>query len=734
MCGEREREILMKNCYPIQSSNHFMLRAFLLIASLFVLLFAFSCGAFAYEINGTATGNILNNGYAAETDGFSVYADTENGYALTLENKNETVIADADNAQYINIFDGKVYYTSIDGIAKETALRCYDPAADEVTVLLTVPIAEGMKNLLIIDGKAWLISNGAVMAYDLETETTEVVFGKAVREFVPVKGGWLYTVNGSSDLYFRGENGNELTVAEDVLSFDAAEDTVYYSNGADGIYACAFDGSGKTRVAEGGTFIVYAEDLFWQYEGACYSLNGGKEAALVNEEGASVTVLGDEVRVTEEEILSVGESDVFGMDSYATPSGAGVLSAAVSALPAGEYKNWKQGDSRWGGNALGNTTIKSAGCATVAVSILLVGSGAEKDRYLKGAFDPGVFVKEMTANGGFTAGGGMYWYKISSVYPKFGSSLRDTGKGTSSDFYNLSEGGQATSIKNHLAQGKFIIICVNNGKTGNTHWLAVDYATASGIYICDPGYNSVASPTNVFDIDWYPKVTRAIIFNYTGERWTEGGDPVEPPLEDDYEWENPFKDVKESAWYYNNIGEVYEAGWMIGRDTTVFAPDQNMTRAEFVCMASRLAETDFSAYDEVEFTDINYDSTDYWYSRYIPWAVANGVMVGHLNPDGSYSFRPNDPVTREQICAVLVRLASRVDVDLSAVEPAVTFADQSTISDWAKDTLKTAQRAGLIYGEPDYRTGKLYVKPHDYATRAEVAAIFLRFTRKIPII
>ena len=286
-----------------------------------------------------------------------------------------------------------------------------------------------------------------------------------------------------------------------------------------------------------------------------------------------------------------------------------------------------------------------------------------------------------------------------------------------------------------MAQGKFILICVNNSKTGNTHWLAVDYATTSGIYVCDPGYNSVASPTNVFDISWYPKVTRAIIFNYTGERWVEGGDPAlpEPPVEEEYQWENPFKDVSKSMWYYNNVGEVYEAGWMVGRDTTVFAPDERMTRAEFVCMASRLADTDFSAYEEVEFTDINYDSSDYWYSRYIPWAVANNIMVGHANADGTYSFRPQDPVTREQICAVLVRLAPRVDVDLSAVETPVTFADQSSISSWAAASMKTAQLSGLLYGEIDYTTGKLYANPQGYATRAQVAAIFLRFTRKIPI-
>ena len=144
----------MKNCYPVQSGSHFIHRAFLLSTVLFVLVFACSFGALGYELNGTATGNILNNGYAAETDGFSVYADTENGYALTLTKEKETIVVDPDNAQFINIYEGKVYYTSIDGVAKETSLRCYDPVSEKMTVLLTVPLIEGMKNLLLVDGKA----------------------------------------------------------------------------------------------------------------------------------------------------------------------------------------------------------------------------------------------------------------------------------------------------------------------------------------------------------------------------------------------------------------------------------------------------------------------------------------------------------------------------------------------------------------------------------------------------
>lgn len=728
----------MKNCYPNQSCNHFTCRAFLLILTLFIALFGVSVAAQAYELNGTATGNLLNNGQAAEADGFSVYADHENGYALTVKNETQTFVADADNAQYINICGDKVYYTSIDGDAAETTLRCYDLTKKRGSVLYSVALGEGMKNLIVLNDAALFITDGNVVSYDFASEGTVTLFSGNIREFVPVNGGFVYTVNGKSELYFRNENGNAAEIASDVVSFDCDMDAVYYSNGSDGIYSVDFNGGNAVFVAEGGMNIVCTDDLYWLADNAVYSLNGRKEAAVQNDDSAMITVLGSEVLVEEEEILTMDSMN--DADALVSPRGSiGTSAVSLSSLPDGDYKNWKQGSgSPWASNALGNSTIGSIGCAAVSVAILLVGSGAEKDRYLvyqSGAlssvddargFNPAVFVKEMTANGGFTSGGGMYWYKVSTVYKTFGTSIYDTGK-SSSEFSRLSHSGQATAIKNHLAAGKYIILCVNNPKTGNTHWLAVDYATDSAIYVCDPGYKTDTTPFNIFDN--YSTVTRAILFNYTGTRWDGTGNPTLP----DEDWVNPFRDVDEDDWFYDYIAQVNEAGWMVGRSSTKFAPLENMTRKEFVCLAARLADadTDFSAYEKTAFADISYkQSSDKWYTQYIPWAVANNVMIGEKIGNKMY-FHPNDSITREEICSVLVRLASKVNGDVSALYAKASFVDAYKISDWAENDVYKAQRAGLVCGSLD--NGKLYMKPQSYATRAEVSAIFLRFTQRMPI-
>ncbi|MGM9568412.1 MAG: S-layer homology domain-containing protein [Clostridia bacterium] len=700
----------MKNCYPIQSGHHLLFRAFFIGAALCVLMLMLSFGVSAYEINGTATGNILNNGYAAETDGFSVYADTENGYALTLEKDGKTTVIDEHNAQFLNICGEKVYYTYINGYDRETELRCYDVPAGKSTVLWTVPMEEGMKNLLVVGGTALLITNGQVTSFDLETKKATALWGEAIREFIPVEGGTVYTVNGDGALYFRAENGDVTTLASEALSFDCSEDTVYYSNGTDGVYTVSFDGNGKKRVAGGGTNLVYSNDLYWQDGETFYSLSGGKEAASDNAEGAVFSVLSSEVTVAEEDVVTLAEVET-------------ASSASLSGLPespiADDYKEWKQWDPRWNNYPMGTSTIGKSGCLVTAISILLVGSGAEKDNYLAGQFNPSVFVAALTANGGFS-GASLVWGAVTKVEPTF-KVYTDT-KNSNSSFKGLSNTAKATAIANHLAAGRLIVIEVYNPSTGNTHWVAVDYVQNGNVYVCDPGYSSKTG--NLFTD--YSTVNRAVIFTYSGIRWNgENNGTYVPPVE----WDNPFTDVKKTEWYYSDIGEVYEAGLMVGRTNTTFAPEEKMTRAEFVCVIGRLVETDFDEYiGQVEFKDVSSENkSQEWFSKYVYWAAANDVMVGS---DGK--FRPQDLITREEICCVLIRLADYLNFTLEETETKVTFADSKNISPWAKAQVEKAQVAGLMFGSSD--GGKLYAYPKNNAKRAEVAAMVLRFVGKMPIL
>ena len=191
-------------------------------------------------------------------------------------------------------------------------------------------------------------------------------------------------------------------------------------------------------------------------------------------------------------------------------------------------------------------------------------------------------------------------------------------------------------------------------------------------------------------------------------------------------WDNPFSDVRSSDWFYDDIAEIHDAGLMVGISTTRFSPNTNMTRKEFVAVMGRLVETDFDEY-EYEFDDVSlHDPNQAWYAKYACWAARNNIMVG----DGK-NFNPDDQITREQICSILIRLSKYLGFGMVQMESAVTFADASKISSWAKEDMKAAQIYGLIYGVPS--GSKVYAQPQYSATRAQVAAMVIRFTRQMPI-
>jgi len=97
-----------------------------------------------------------------------------------------------------------------------------------------------------------------------------------------------------------------------------------------------------------------------------------------------------------------------------------------------------------------------------------------------------------------------------------------------------------------------------------------------------------------------------------------------------------------------------------------------------------------------------------WAEPYVGAAVDAGIIAGY--PDGT--FGPKDPVTRQQVAAMLVRA-----LDLEVEEGAVTgFADDDAIASWAKASVAAAVDAGLIAG---YTDGTF--KPQATATRAQVA-------------
>ena len=156
-----------------------------------------------------------------------------------------------------------------------------------------------------------------------------------------------------------------------------------------------------------------------------------------------------------------------------------------------------------------------------------------------------------------------------------------------------------------------------------------------------------------------------------------------------------FADVKDGAWYADAVKYVSDKGLMSGTHADRFSPDSATTRGMLMTVLARYAGKDTTG-------------SNPWYQAGMNWAKANGVSDG---------TSPNANITREQLVTMLYRYAGSPKADGSLS----SFADAAGVSAYAADAMQWAVANGIVNGS----NGKL--NPQDNATRAEVAAILMRF-------
>ena len=177
-----------------------------------------------------------------------------------------------------------------------------------------------------------------------------------------------------------------------------------------------------------------------------------------------------------------------------------------------------------------------------------------------------------------------------------------------------------------------------------------------------------------------------------------------------------FADVPGGAWYCEAAYYVNDHGLMQGTDHFHFSPDMTTTRGMIVTILHRIEGEPQAA--GKAFSDV---AAGRWYAVAVAWASANGIVNGY--PDGR--FGPNDPITREQMAAILFRYAAYRGADVSQRAELSRYRDAGSVSAWAKDAMAWANAAGLING---VTTSTLV--PRGSATRAQAAAIFMRFNEQ----
>ena len=169
-----------------------------------------------------------------------------------------------------------------------------------------------------------------------------------------------------------------------------------------------------------------------------------------------------------------------------------------------------------------------------------------------------------------------------------------------------------------------------------------------------------------------------------------------------------FSDVPQDAWYAGAVAYCVDAELMHGTSATTFSPDATTSRAMLVTILYRQAGSPQAG--DTAFADV---PSGAWYHDAVNWACEAGIASGY----SAQRFGPNEPITREQLAALLWRSAGSPVPDSAA-----TFPDQSAISAFAQQAAAWAQQAGIITGRDSGR-----FDPHGLATRAETAVILSRY-------
>ena len=179
-----------------------------------------------------------------------------------------------------------------------------------------------------------------------------------------------------------------------------------------------------------------------------------------------------------------------------------------------------------------------------------------------------------------------------------------------------------------------------------------------------------------------------------------------------------FLDVSRTDWFYYDVRYVCENGLMNGTSRNRFSPYGTATRGMLVTILYRM-ENEPRCFGSAAFSDVKPGA---YYEKAVVWASQNNIVSGYT--DGT--FRPDAPVTREQLASILYRytLYRGQDVSAAGTTSFTGYGDAQTVSNYALPAMRWACGMGILQGA----NGKL--NPSGLATRAQLAAMLHRYLTK----
>ncbi len=180
-----------------------------------------------------------------------------------------------------------------------------------------------------------------------------------------------------------------------------------------------------------------------------------------------------------------------------------------------------------------------------------------------------------------------------------------------------------------------------------------------------------------------------------------------------------FTDLDTAQWYHEYTDAMIEGGYMSGAGET-FDPNGQLTRGMLVTILWRMEgrpSTDAACpFDDVAEND--------YFSDAVRWAASLELVRG----ESDTAFAPDDAISRQELAAILWRLAAQKGLNVSNAGSTVPdFADRDQIASWAGEAVSWAYTCGILTGRSGNR-----LDPAGTATRAEAAAMLVRFGQLKP--
>ena len=290
-----------------------------------------------------------------------------------------------------------------------------------------------------------------------------------------------------------------------------------------------------------------------------------------------------------------------------------------------------------------------------------------------------------------TSDGGVTTYKFKTKTPS--TPTGPTGGGTTPTTYAVKtpsaiEGGKVSASAASAAQGATVTLTVTPDEGYELDKLTVTDASGKAVNVTGSGSRyTFTMPAGAVSVSASFK-------------------KAETP------WQNPFGDVKESAWYYNAVKYVKQNKLMNGNEKGQFEPEKALTRAEFAAILYNKEGQPAAAWSSV-FTDVPQGA---WFAKQMVWAAGKDILAGY----GNGKAGPNDPIKREELAVLLWKYEGKP----APKSATLNFPDAGKVSSWARDAMLWAVENGVISGDKT-PSGTVILDPQGSASRAESAQMLM---------